>query len=283
MNIINWLWILFVAVLLSGAATAVNVSNESSDDLPHHIIDDAKEMKEFKKRMAKKIREKRVNASLFSDKVKEHKQKVRDYKEFGKKFKKKKQKLAWIIDESKCLSMTEIRRLRKACCEAKTYGLRNNRFCQIRNWFMVELALNVGLRVEEMASIQHTNFNIEGEKSSIVVVGKGNKKRAVWISSEFKKKYRLFLRYKTKFGFSIDDESYLFNNLHGNKITKRALQKFFKNIITKKRITESLPHSLSQTYLCHLFINVEQLQLPICSTTIGTRTLFCGDGYLVMN
>ena len=51
---------------------------------------------------------------------------------------------------------------------------------------MTELGLNAGLRVEEMASLQHKHLFIEGEESSIVVFGKGQKKRLVWLNTKFK-------------------------------------------------------------------------------------------------
>lgn len=37
---------------------------------------------------------------------------------------------------------------------------------------MVELGLNAGLRVEEIASLKHVNLLIDGERSSIVVIGR---------------------------------------------------------------------------------------------------------------
>ena len=94
---------------------------------------------------------------------------------------------SWIIDESKCLTIDEVEILKNVCCSLKYLGLKNKRFALVRNWFMIELGLNTGLRVSEMASLKHRDLLLDGERSSIVVIGKGNKKRAVWISSNFKK------------------------------------------------------------------------------------------------
>ena len=99
----------------------------------------------------------------------------------------KRTKSPWIIDESKCLSVEEVAILREYCTKVKERGLKKRKFSLIRNWFMVELGLNAGLRVEEMASLRHGQCFLDKGKSSIVITGKGDKKRAVWISEGFRK------------------------------------------------------------------------------------------------
>lgn len=166
---------------------------------------------------------------------------------------KKTKKLSWIIDESKCLSMKEIKKLRQISNEARLYGLQNHRFAPIRTWLMIELGLNAGLRVEEMASLKHGNLLIENTRSSIVVIGKGRKKRAIWISSALKNIFKKYIDYKKKFGYSVDKDSFLLNNLKGDKITKRALQKFFKLIIKKSGLSEHYHiHCLRHSYTTFL-------------------------------
>lgn len=161
----------------------------------------------------------------------------------------KKKRSAWVIDESKCLRIKEVRRLRTTCMELKSIGIREGRFKLIRDWFMTELGLNAGLRVEEMTSLQHKHLFIEGEESSIVVFGKGQKKRLVWLNTKFKGICKTYVSYKTKFGFSCDDESFLLNNLKGEKISKRSLQKFFKEILEKANLPLRYHiHCLRHTY-----------------------------------
>lgn len=100
----------------------------------------------------------------------------------------KPKRYAWSIDESKCLSINEVHRLREFSNKLKTEGLEKRRFSKIRNWFMIELGLATGLRVSEMASLKHSDLFIDELRSSIVVIGKGNKKRSVRINSDFKQK-----------------------------------------------------------------------------------------------
>ena len=91
------------------------------------------------------------------------------------------QNIQWLMDERKCLNTIEIQKLRKSCTTARACGLRYEKFTSVRNWFMIELGLNAGLRVEEMATLKHSDLIIDSNRSSIVVLGKGNKTRAVRI------------------------------------------------------------------------------------------------------
>ena len=69
---------------------------------------------------------------------------------------KKKKRNSWSIDETKCLSKSEVRKLKKFCLQLKIKGLRDKKFTAVRNWFMIELGLNTGLRVQEIASLKNS-------------------------------------------------------------------------------------------------------------------------------
>jgi len=165
----------------------------------------------------------------------------------------RKRRFAWVVDESKCLTIEEITKLRNFCNKAKIFGLNHGKFTSVRNWFMIDLGLNTGLRVNEMASLKHKNFLINGERSSIVVIGKGGKKRAIWISTDFKKTCKNYFYYKNQFGYLTQEENYVLNNIKGTKITKRSLQKFFKSIIEKCGLPNHYYiHCLRHTYTTFL-------------------------------
>lgn len=194
---------------------------------------------------------------------------------------KKRNNFSWVIDESKCLNSQEVRKLRKTCRQVRDYGLRQRNFTAIRNWFMIELGLNTGLRVEEMASLRLGNLLIEKNRSSIVVTGKGNKKRAVWISNSFKKACLEYLDYRKAFGYGIEQEDYLLNNLKGCKITKRALQKFFKILVKRAGLSEHYYiHCLRHTYTTFLLkasnYNYRFAQQQLGHASIKTTQVYAG-------
>lgn len=194
---------------------------------------------------------------------------------------KKRKRIVWNIDESKCLSESEVRTLQRFCLLLKVNGLRNKKFTAVRNWFMIELGLNTGLRVQEMASLKHLNLFLDEGRSSISFRGKGDKKRSVWISSSFKKKCIAYLNFKKRFGYATEPDSYLLNNLKDEGISKRALQKFFKIIAKKTGLPKHYHiHCLRHTYATFLLVasnyNYRFVQDQLGHASISTTQIYAG-------
>ncbi len=95
------------------------------------------------------------------------------------KAKAKKARFSWALDENKYLKLNEVKRLRKTCRKERDSALKNSKTTAVRNWFMIELGLNAGLRVSEMVNLKCADLLIENEQSSIITRGKKDKKRAV--------------------------------------------------------------------------------------------------------
>lgn len=193
----------------------------------------------------------------------------------------KEKRNVWNIDESKCLSKSEVGKLKRFCFELKTKGLLDKKFTAFRNWFMIELGLNTGLRVQEMASLKHSNLFLNEGRSSISFKGKGNKKRSVWVSSAFKKNCIAYLEFKKNFGYTIDPDSYLLNNLKDEGISKRALQKFFKIILKNAGLSECYHiHCLRHTYATFLLVasnyNYKFVQDQLGHASITTTQVYAG-------
>ena len=135
--------------------------------------------------------------------------------------------------------------------------------------------------MNEMATLQHKCFLIDRDRSSISLIGKGRKRRSVWISSELKRMCLAYTGYKKKFGYSTDDDAYFLNNLQGDQISKRALQKFFKKIL----INAGLPnhyymHCLRHTYATFLLkasnYNYRFVQAQLGHGSIKTTQVYAG-------
>jgi len=146
---------------------------------------------------------------------------------------------------------------------------------------MIELGLNTGLRVQEMASLKHFNLFLDEGRSSILFIGKGNKKRSVWLSSAFKKKCIHYLKFKSRFGFSTDPDSCLLNNLKDEGISKRALQKFFKILVKRAGLPGRYHiHNLRHTYTTFLLkashYNYRFVQKQLGHASITTTQVYAG-------
>lgn len=168
----------------------------------------------------------------------------------------KKKRFAWALNESKYLMLHEVRRLRKTCRKTRNQALEQNKTIAVRDWFMVELGLNTGLRVEEMRELKCEDLHIQEDRSSLSVrKGKGNKPRAVHINEEFKNTCKWFLKWKQKHGQGIQREDYLFTSLNGNHLCKRTLQKAFKRCVLLAGLDSYYSiHCLRHTYGSHLYL-----------------------------
>jgi site-specific recombinase XerD len=95
-----------------------------------------------------------------------------------------KKSFEWIISEDKVLLEEEIKSLRNTCQKSKQKGIGEKKFHLVRDWFMVELGLLTGLRVEEMTDLQIKDILIDSQHSSVIVRhGKGGRKRTVWVNA----------------------------------------------------------------------------------------------------
>jgi len=188
----------------------------------------------------------------------------------------------WSIDETKCLAHREVGRLRRVALLVRDHGLFKKRFALIRSWFVVELGLESGLRVDEMANLKCSDLLIGSEKSSLIVRnGKGSKRRSVWISSVFKRTCKEFLEYRRQFGFEIEPEGFVLCNRWGQRISTRALQKDFKALIKKTNLPERYHiHSLRHTYTTFLLLasnnNYRFAQIQLGHSSIKTTQEYAG-------
>ncbi|MFH1372350.1 MAG: tyrosine-type recombinase/integrase [bacterium] len=187
----------------------------------------------------------------------------------------------WIIDESKYLNESEVARLRQAANRLQSTGLRQSKFSLVRTCFMLELGLQAGLRVSEMAALKHQALLLDNGRSSILVNGKGNKTRPVWISLAFKKACFKYSADKESFNYSTDGDSCLLNNLQGEGISKRALQKAFKQLLELAGLPMSYHiHCLRHTYSTFLLRasnnNYRFVQQQLGHASIRTTQVYAG-------
>lgn len=168
----------------------------------------------------------------------------------------KKSRFSWVLNEKKYLKLSEVNKLRKACRRARYLALKHGKSIVARDWFMIELGLNTGLRVEEMRELKCGDLHIQRGQSSLSVrKGKGDRPRTVRISEEFRNRCKRFILWKRMQGQGVDSESYLLTTSKGTQLSKRALQKAFKRCIRKAGLPEYYSiHSLRHTYGTYLYL-----------------------------
>lgn len=169
--------------------------------------------------------------------------------------KRKKTRFSWSLDENKYLALEMVKKLKKACLKAKNKALERGSQIPVRDWFMIELGLNTGFRVMEMARLRCGDIHVKDQQSSVRIVGKGRKMRSVKISPFFKSECLWFLKWKEKISQRIDSEACVLVSQKDEKLTRRALQKAFKRCMKKAGLPLHYGiHSLRHTYGSHLYV-----------------------------
>ncbi len=188
----------------------------------------------------------------------------------------------WIIHQDKVFLRDEIKILRKFCNVIRKEGLREFKLCPVRNWFVDELGLFTGLRVEEMTDLKVKDIHINNSHPSVVVRnGKGSKKRIVKINDKFKKTCHKFLKIREEFGLSNDKEQFLLTSQNGKKLTTRALQKQFKNCLKKAKLPSHYSiHCLRHTYGTYLLKASGNLKLV--KEQLGHSSIITTEVYIAL-
>lgn len=191
--------------------------------------------------------------------------------------KSKNRRFAWSVNETKYLDLGKVRKLRKTCQQGKDRALAENKAVPIRDWFMVELGLFTGLRVEEMVNLKASDLHLKEKQSSLSVMkGKGDKPRTVYLPEAFKKECLFYLVWKEK---TMPQADYLFTNKNGQQLTKRALQKAFKRCLALAGLeTHYSIHCLRHTYGSFLYKssnhNLRMVQEQLGHASIRTTEIY---------
>lgn len=186
----------------------------------------------------------------------------------------------WVLDERKYIALENVRKLRKFCEQEKQKAMKSKEFLPVRDWFMIELGLNTGLRVQEMIDLKCGDLLVSVLEASVIVrKGKGKRKRSVWINEPFKKNCQFFLRWKHWYGHSVEDDSLLFTSERNAPLTKRALQKSFKRIMSQAGLENHYSiHCLRHTYATHL-LKAGGNNLKLVQTQLGHSSIKVTEVY----
>lgn len=189
-----------------------------------------------------------------------------------------KKRHTWVINETKFLNQEKIRKLRKSLKKGKDAAIRKNKTVPVRDWFMVELGLFAGLRVEEMVNSKASDLHLQERPPFIITTGKGNKTRTVYFPESFKKTCLFYLKWKMKTFLPGD---YLFIKRNGEQLTKRALQKSFKKCLRLAGLESHYSiHGLRHTYGSFLYKssghNLRLVQEQLGHSNVRTTQVYTG-------
>jgi site-specific recombinase XerD len=157
----------------------------------------------------------------------------------------------WFLDERKFLNRREQRALRRAAAERL-----ERRFSRARlmDWFLVELGLESGLRISEMAALVHDNLLLHFARPVVWVRrGKGGKPRPVRVRRQFVNVIEQLCAAKEQLGMPCEGASPVLVGPAMKALGVRALQKAFSRLCVVARVQGHSVHHLRHTYASELY------------------------------
>lgn len=188
----------------------------------------------------------------------------------------------WHLDESSYLTADEIRLLYVSLGIPPVGPLpRDARGERTRNWFLLELGLQTGLRVMEMAQLLVEDVDLYPQKPVLRVrCGKGGKERDVLVGSRFARNARRYIEWKRNNQEPVGLGDYLIPSPYtGGKITTRALQYRFKRLLEAAGLEDRYSiHGLRHTYAVFLYKasnhNLRFVQKQLGHASISTTEIY---------
>lgn len=165
------------------------------------------------------------------------------------------------------LELEEVNKLLKSILENE------DDFYRFRDFSIVMLFLNTGLRLSELVNIKLTDFN--KNKNSIRIIGKGNKERVVYLNNAVLKTISDYLNIRPD---SDLDNLYL-NKKGDNFLGTRGVQYMLEKYLKKCGLGGKYsPHSLRHTAATLLYkygdIDIRTLQVILGHESVSTTQIY---------
>ncbi len=163
----------------------------------------------------------------------------------------------------------------------KTYCQRNaedpspdGRADPVRDWAILHVALDSGLRVSEICALQICDVVLDRAHASLIVRdGKGHKKRGVRIGSALCDHLAEFIDWKGRVGQSTAGSAPLFVSSRGGPLTRTAVYRIFRKHADAVGIPQRFSiHSCRHTYASLLY-RASDFNLRLVQKQLGHRSI----------
>lgn len=154
-----------------------------------------------------------------------------------------------------------------------------------RNKAMLETLYSCGLRVSELVNLKYEDIFFD--EGFIRVIGKGNKQRLVPVSPSVAKEIDLYeAATRNHMNIKQGNESFVFLNRRGAKLTRVMIFTIIKNLVEKAGIQKNIsPHTFRHSFATHLLeggANLRAIQEMLGHESITTTEIYThlDQGYL---
>jgi len=154
-----------------------------------------------------------------------------------------------------------------------------------RNKAIIETLYSCGMRVSELVNLKYEDIFFD--EGFIRVIGKGNKQRLVPVSPTVAKEIELYeAATRNHMNIKPGNESFVFLNRRGAKLTRVMIFTIIKNLAEKAGIRKNIsPHTFRHSFATHLLeggANLRAIQEMLGHESITTTEIYThlDQGYL---
>ncbi|SQD92926.1 conserved protein of unknown function [Candidatus Bipolaricaulis anaerobius] len=178
------------------------------------------------------------------------------------------------------LTPDQVRRLKAHARREADAARRNGHKGPVRDWAILHVALDAGLRVSEIVALRIGDLLLEPGHSAIIVRrGKGGKERGVDIGQALRDHLREYIAWKRTAGEPVGPEDLLFLSPRGGPLTRQAVYLMFKRLARAVDLPSRFTiHSCRHTYASMLYrasrFNLRLVQKQLGHASIRTTQVY---------
>lgn len=147
-------------------------------------------------------------------------------------------------------------------------------FDDIRNTAILKLFYSTGARRAEIRSINMRD--IDFKNSQILITGKGNKERFIFITVDAEKALREYIKLRDE--IAPENEDALFITSKGKRVSLDQLNKLFNKLKVELNLQKNItPHTMRHTFATHLMedgMDIKTLQELLGHSSISTTGIY---------
>lgn len=157
----------------------------------------------------------------------------------------------------------------------KSNGNHDNSY---RNFTIITLFLNCGLRLSELVGINIKDIDFFDNKLN--VIGKGNKERVIYLNDACVDALKKYIEIRPKEGIQFSDKDALFLSEQKKRISRRTVQYIIKNELNKAGIdpnkysVHKLRHTAATLMYQYGNVDIRALQLLLGHESIATTQIY---------
>ncbi len=146
-----------------------------------------------------------------------------------------------------------------------------------RDYCILVLFLNCGLRLAELCSLNLSSISAEG---TLTVVGKGNKERIVYLNAACNNAIEAYLRVRPCDNIPITDKNALFISRNRRRISPKTVQHIVKTYLEKSGLggmgysTHKLRHTAATLMYQHGDVDIRVLKDILGHANLGTTQIY---------